>query len=52
MTDVPRTTCLSFNRLAKWERLSRSTDHDDAGDTWQQQLGSSLPDPRVTGVGR
>jgi NAD(P)-dependent dehydrogenase (short-subunit alcohol dehydrogenase family) len=28
---------------AKWERLSRSTDHDNAGDTWQQQLGSSLP---------
>jgi NAD(P)-dependent dehydrogenase (short-subunit alcohol dehydrogenase family) len=27
-----------------WEELSRSTDHDDAGDSWQQQRGSSLPD--------
>jgi hypothetical protein len=31
---------------AKWERLSRSTDHDEAGDAWQQQRGSSLPDVR------
>ena len=30
-----------------WEELSRSTDHDDAGDSWQQQRGSSLPDVRV-----
>jgi NAD(P)-dependent dehydrogenase (short-subunit alcohol dehydrogenase family) len=29
---------------AKWEHLSRSTDHDEAGDTWQQQRGTSLPD--------
>ncbi|GAA5034097.1 SDR family NAD(P)-dependent oxidoreductase [Actinopolymorpha pittospori] len=29
---------------AKWEHLSRSTDHDEAGDAWQQQRGSSLPD--------
>jgi hypothetical protein len=28
---------------AKWEHLSRSTDHVQAGDTSQQQLGSSLP---------
>ncbi len=28
---------------AKWEHLSRSADHDDAGDGWQQQRGSSLP---------
>lgn len=28
----------------KWEHLSRSTDHDQAGDTWQDQRGSSLPD--------
>lgn len=28
---------------ARWEQLSRSTDHDNAGDTWQQQRGSSLP---------
>jgi NAD(P)-dependent dehydrogenase (short-subunit alcohol dehydrogenase family) len=28
---------------AKWEHLSRSADHDEAGDTWQQQRGSSLP---------
>jgi len=32
---------------AKWEALSRSTDHDAAGDAWQQQRGSSLPDVRV-----
>jgi NAD(P)-dependent dehydrogenase (short-subunit alcohol dehydrogenase family) len=29
---------------AEWEHLSRSTDHDEAGDTWQQQRGASLPD--------
>lgn len=29
---------------AKWEHLSRSTDHDQAGDTWLDQRGSSLPD--------
>jgi NAD(P)-dependent dehydrogenase (short-subunit alcohol dehydrogenase family) len=28
----------------RWEDLSRSTDHDDAGDTWERQRGSSLPD--------
>jgi NAD(P)-dependent dehydrogenase (short-subunit alcohol dehydrogenase family) len=28
----------------RWEDLSRSTDHDDAGDAWQQQRGTSLPD--------
>jgi NAD(P)-dependent dehydrogenase (short-subunit alcohol dehydrogenase family) len=27
----------------KWEHLSRSTDHDEAGGTWQRQRGSSLP---------
>lgn len=27
----------------KWERLRRSTDHDDAGDTWLEQRGTSLP---------
>lgn len=32
---------------ARWEQLSRSTDHDDAGDTWVAQRGSSLPDPRA-----
>ncbi|WP_099021953.1 SDR family NAD(P)-dependent oxidoreductase [Mycolicibacterium palauense] len=26
-----------------WEQLSRSTDHDQAGDAWQRQRGSSLP---------
>ncbi|MFE4369683.1 SDR family NAD(P)-dependent oxidoreductase [Streptomyces sp. NPDC056835] len=31
----------------KWEHLSRSTDYDEAGDTWQQQRGSSLPDLRT-----
>ena len=30
----------------KWEHLSRSTDHDAAGDAWQRQRGSSLPDVR------
>jgi NAD(P)-dependent dehydrogenase (short-subunit alcohol dehydrogenase family) len=29
---------------AKWEHLTRSTDHDDAGVTWQQHRGKSLPD--------
>jgi len=28
---------------AKWEHLSRSTDHDDADGAWQDQQGSSLP---------
>jgi NAD(P)-dependent dehydrogenase (short-subunit alcohol dehydrogenase family) len=28
----------------RWEELSRSTDHDDAAGSWQQQRGSSLPD--------
>jgi NAD(P)-dependent dehydrogenase (short-subunit alcohol dehydrogenase family) len=28
----------------QWEELSRSTDHSAAGDTWEQQRGSSLPD--------
>ena len=28
---------------AKWEHLSRSTDHDDAGDTWREQRGNSVP---------
>jgi hypothetical protein len=28
---------------ARWEQLSRSTDHNDAGDTWRAQRGSSLP---------
>jgi hypothetical protein len=32
---------------AKWEHLSRSTDHDEAGDAWQQQRGRSLPDVRA-----
>ncbi|HUN32159.1 MAG TPA: SDR family NAD(P)-dependent oxidoreductase [Trebonia sp.] len=27
----------------KWEHLSRSTDHDEAGGGWEQQRGSSLP---------
>ena len=27
----------------RWERLSRSTDHDDAGAAWQEQRGTSLP---------
>jgi len=30
---------------AQWEQLSRSTDHDDAGDTWQAQRGVSVADP-------
>ena len=29
---------------AKWEHLSRSADHDHAGDTWLDQRGRSLPD--------
>jgi NAD(P)-dependent dehydrogenase (short-subunit alcohol dehydrogenase family) len=32
---------------AQWEQLSRSTDHDDAADTWLAQRGSSLPDIRA-----
>jgi hypothetical protein len=32
---------------AKWEYLRRSTDHDAAGDDWQRQRGSSLPDVRA-----
>jgi NAD(P)-dependent dehydrogenase (short-subunit alcohol dehydrogenase family) len=32
---------------ANWEHLSRSTDHDEADDTWQQQRGSSVPDIRA-----
>jgi hypothetical protein len=28
----------------KWEPLSRSADHDEAGGAWQRQRGSSLPD--------
>jgi NAD(P)-dependent dehydrogenase (short-subunit alcohol dehydrogenase family) len=27
----------------KWEALSRSADHDEAGGAWQEQRGSSLP---------
>lgn len=27
----------------RWERLSRSADHDEAGDGWERQRGSSLP---------
>jgi NAD(P)-dependent dehydrogenase (short-subunit alcohol dehydrogenase family) len=27
----------------KWELLSRSADHDEAGDAWERQRGSSLP---------
>lgn len=29
---------------ARWEELSRSADADDAGEGWQEQRGSSLPD--------
>jgi NAD(P)-dependent dehydrogenase (short-subunit alcohol dehydrogenase family) len=32
---------------ARWEHLSRSTDHDEAGDAWQQQRGRSLPHVRA-----
>jgi NAD(P)-dependent dehydrogenase (short-subunit alcohol dehydrogenase family) len=32
---------------ANWEHLTRSTDHNDAGDTWQQQRGSSVPNIRA-----
>jgi NAD(P)-dependent dehydrogenase (short-subunit alcohol dehydrogenase family) len=28
----------------QWEELSRSTDHDDAGDRWEAQRGASVPD--------
>jgi NAD(P)-dependent dehydrogenase (short-subunit alcohol dehydrogenase family) len=27
---------------ARWERLSRSTDHDDAGDEWREQRGVTV----------
>jgi len=27
----------------RWEQLSRSADHDEAGDGWERQRGSSLP---------
>jgi NAD(P)-dependent dehydrogenase (short-subunit alcohol dehydrogenase family) len=32
---------------ARWEQLSRSTDHEEADDTWQQLRGSSIPDVRA-----
>ncbi|MDT7806120.1 MAG: hypothetical protein QOI78_9553 [Actinomycetota bacterium] len=32
---------------AAWEQLSRSADHDEAGDAWQRQRGASLPDVRA-----
>ncbi|WP_328648840.1 SDR family NAD(P)-dependent oxidoreductase [Amycolatopsis sp. NBC_00348] len=32
---------------AEWEQLSRSADHDEAGDAWQRQRGASLPDVRA-----
>jgi NAD(P)-dependent dehydrogenase (short-subunit alcohol dehydrogenase family) len=32
---------------AKWEHLSRSTDHDESGAAWRQQRGSSLPNLRA-----
>jgi NAD(P)-dependent dehydrogenase (short-subunit alcohol dehydrogenase family) len=32
---------------ARWEHLSRSTDHDDASDSWLAQRGSSLPNVRA-----
>ncbi|SDI33548.1 SDR family NAD(P)-dependent oxidoreductase [Nonomuraea jiangxiensis] len=28
----------------RWEELSRSTDHDGAGDSWHRQRGNSVPD--------
>jgi NAD(P)-dependent dehydrogenase (short-subunit alcohol dehydrogenase family) len=31
----------------QWAELSRSTDHDEAGDTWQRQRGVSVPDIRA-----
>jgi NAD(P)-dependent dehydrogenase (short-subunit alcohol dehydrogenase family) len=31
---------------ARWEDLSRSTDHDESGESWQHQRGASLPDYR------
>jgi NAD(P)-dependent dehydrogenase (short-subunit alcohol dehydrogenase family) len=31
----------------KWEALSRSADHDEAAEAWQQQRGSSLPGLRT-----
>jgi NAD(P)-dependent dehydrogenase (short-subunit alcohol dehydrogenase family) len=32
---------------AEWEQLSRSADHDEAGDAWERQRGASLPDVRA-----
>jgi NAD(P)-dependent dehydrogenase (short-subunit alcohol dehydrogenase family) len=32
---------------ARWEELTRSTDHDDAGDAWLAQRGTSLPEIRA-----
>ncbi|KAA9156968.1 SDR family NAD(P)-dependent oxidoreductase [Amycolatopsis acidicola] len=32
---------------ARWEHLSHSTDHDDAGGEWQHQRGSSIPVPQA-----
>jgi NAD(P)-dependent dehydrogenase (short-subunit alcohol dehydrogenase family) len=32
---------------AKWADLSRSTDHDEAGDAWRRQRGRSLPGVRA-----
>ncbi|MGW4523676.1 SDR family NAD(P)-dependent oxidoreductase [Amycolatopsis sp. NPDC004378] len=29
---------------AKWAHLSTSTDHDESGDAWRRQRGTSLPD--------
>jgi NAD(P)-dependent dehydrogenase (short-subunit alcohol dehydrogenase family) len=29
---------------ARWEELSRTTDHDESGGSWQHQRGASLPD--------
>ncbi|GAB3165062.1 SDR family NAD(P)-dependent oxidoreductase [Amycolatopsis stemonae] len=32
---------------AKWAHLSASTDHDESGDAWRRQRGTSLPDVRA-----
>jgi NAD(P)-dependent dehydrogenase (short-subunit alcohol dehydrogenase family) len=32
---------------AVWEQLSRSTDHQDAGDAWRRQRGTSIPEVRA-----
>jgi NAD(P)-dependent dehydrogenase (short-subunit alcohol dehydrogenase family) len=37
---------------AQWEQLSRSTDHDEAGDGWELQRGVSLPDVAVRRAAR